>query len=679
MKRVRLNIHNLDCANCARKIEETLNNDKRLKSVIVNFANATISYEPKEKITIEELNKLIKAIEPETSVSEESTSHTKEFRLSILIIAIIFGIIGIYSNLLAPIKTISLIISYIFLLYKPFINSLKMLIKNKSLNENALITISCIGAYIIGEPQEGLMVIILYTIGKMLEEKAINNSRKSIKSSVDIKQDYANKKENNKIVKVDVEKIKINDILIIKKGEKIPVDGIIIAGNTKLDVSALTGESEEIEVKGQDEVLSGSINMGDVIEIKVTKTYYNSTVSKILELVEDATDKKAKRETFVAKASKIYTPIIFSMAILISILGPILLNIDYQDSIYRGLTFLVISCPCAIAISVPLSYFTAIGIASKNGILIKGSNFLDTLANINKIIFDKTGTLTKGNFEVTKIEIFDEEYSKDKIVEILTKGEALSNHPIAKSILKLKEGDVDSSDIKDFKEIEGKGITYFFENKEIRIGNKSICNCAHDAILHLSIDGKHIASITIDDGIKENSYKVITELKKKNIKTYMFTGDKEEVATLIGEKLCIDEVKAEMLPTDKYAMYEKVIEENDTIAFVGDGINDSPVLKRADIGISMGGIGAEAAIEASDIVLMSDDLTKIPNAINIAKYTNLIIKQNLGFAISIKVAVMLLNILGFANMWMAVFADTGLTLLTILNTIRIRQKFKIKY
>lgn len=679
MKRVRLNIHNLDCANCARKIEETLNNDKRLKSVIVNFANATISYEPKEEITIEELNKLIKAIEPETSVSEESTLHTKEFRLSILIIAIIFGIIGIYSNLLAPIKTISLIISYIFLLYKPFINSLKMLIKNKSLNENALITISCIGAYIIGEPQEGLMVIILYTIGKMLEEKAINNSRKSIKSSVDIKQDYANKKENNKIVKVDVEKIKINDILIIKKGEKIPVDGIIIAGNTKLDVSALTGESEEIEVKGQDEVLSGSINMGDVIEIKVTKTYYNSTVSKILELVEDATDKKAKRETFVAKASKIYTPIIFSMAILISILGPILLNIDYEDSIYRGLTFLVISCPCAIAISVPLSYFTAIGIASKNGILIKGSNFLDTLANINKIIFDKTGTLTKGNFEVTKIEIFDEEYSKDKIVEILTKGEALSNHPIAKSILKLKEGDVDSSDIKDFKEIEGKGITYFFENKEIRIGNKSICNCAHDAILHLSIDGKHIASITIDDGIKENSYKVITELKKKNIKTYMFTGDKEEVATLIGEKLCIDEVKAEMLPTDKYAMYEKVIEENDTIAFVGDGINDSPVLKRADIGISMGGIGAEAAIEASDIVLMSDGLTKIPNAINIAKYTNLIIKQNLGFAISIKVAVMLLNILGFANMWMAVFADTGLTLLTILNTIRIRQKFKIKY
>ena len=674
MKKFKLNINTLDCANCAREIEEELNKNSKFKNVVVNFGTSKLSYQAEEEIPINEINKIIKNIEPGASASKEEVAQSKDFHVSILILATMLGIIGIYSNLPNIIKTLSLIISYVLLLYKTFINACKLLVKSKIINENALITVSCVGAYLIGEPAEGLMVIILYTIGKILEEKAINNSRKSIKDLINIKQNYANRKENQGVSKVDIDEIKIDDILIVKKGERIPVDGIIIKGQTKLDESALTGESEFVEVKENNKVLSGSINIENVIEIKVTNLFEDSTVAKILELVEDATDKKTKRETFVAKAGKIYTPIIFILAILIAIFAPLIFNITYAESIYRGLTFLVISCPCAIAISIPLSYFTAIGVASKNGILIKGSNYLDNLSNVNKIIFDKTGTLTKGAFSVTDIKIFDNNYTKDEIIDILVKGESLSNHPIAKSIMQLAQGEIENVDVKDFKELDGKGITYFIANKEIKIGNKNICNCEQEALLHLSINGKHVASITIDDGIKDNAYDTISQLRENNIKTYMFTGDKKEIAIDIAKKLNIDEVKYEMLPTDKYEMYESIIGDNDIVAFVGDGINDSPVLKRADIGISMGGVGSEAAIEASDIVLMSDDLSKIPKAINISKYTNFIIKQNLSFAIFIKLAILLLSILGLANMWFAVFADTGVTLLTILNTLRIRKK-----
>lgn len=675
MKKYKYNINNLDCANCARKIEEILNKNKELKNAIVNFNTSKISYEAEREFSIKELNDIIKTVEPDAYVTKEENKTKKEFHLSILIIALAIGLLGYFMRLNNTAKMILYIVAYTLLLYRTGINAVKLLFKNKTINENMLITISCIGALAIGEVVEGMIVIALYTIGKILEEKAVNNSRKSIKDLIDIKQPYANLKQTDEIKKVDVEEIKINDILVVKKGEKIPVDGIVITGETMLDTSALTGESELMQIKEGDQVLSGSMNMGEIIEIKATQIAENSTVSKILELLEDATDKKTKTETIVSKISKIYTPIVIILALLIVICLPIIFNIPMLEAIHRGLTFLVISCPCAIAISVPLSYFTGIGVASKKGILIKGSNYLDALDNTKNIVFDKTGTLTNGAFTVTNIEIFDKDYTENQVIDILIKGESFSNHPIAKSIMNLKNEKVNNDDVKKYQEIEGKGITFELNDKKISIGNKLICNCEEDAILHLNIDGKHIASVFINDGIKNDAKETIEELKKQKIKTFMFTGDKKETALNIGKKLNIDEIKYEMLPTDKFEEFEKVSSKNELTIFVGDGINDAPVLKRADIGISMGGVGTDSAIEASDIVLMSDDLKKIPVAIQISKYTKNIIRQNLVFSISMKIIILLLSVLGFANMWLAVFADTGLTLLTILNTLRIMKRF----
>ena len=675
MKKYKYNINNLDCANCARKIEEILNKNKELKNAIVNFNTSKISYEAEREFSIKELNDIIKTVEPDAYVTKEENKTKKEFHLSILIIALAIGLLGYFMRLNNTAKMILYIVAYTLLLYRTGINAVKLLFKNKTINENMLITISCIGALAIGEVVEGMLVIALYTIGKILEEKAVNNSRKSIKDLIDIKQPYANLKQTDEIKKVDVEEIKINDILVVKKGEKIPVDGIVITGETMLDTSALTGESELMQIKEGDQVLSGSMNMGEIIEIKATQIAENSTVSKILELLEDATDKKTKTETIVSKISKIYTPIVIILALLIVICLPIIFNIPMLEAIHRGLTFLVISCPCAIAISVPLSYFTGIGVASKKGILIKGSNYLDALDNTKNIVFDKTGTLTNGAFTVTNIEIFDKNYTENQVIDILIKGESFSNHPIAKSIMNLKNEKVNNDDVKKYQEIEGKGITFELNDKKISIGIKLICNCEEDAILHLNIDGKHIASVFINDGIKNDAKETIEELKKQKIKTFMFTGDKKETALNIGKKLNIDEIKYEMLPTDKFEEFEKVSSKNELTIFVGDGINDAPVLKRADIGISMGGVGTDSAIEASDIVLMSDDLKKIPVAIQISKYTKNIIRQNLVFSISMKIIILLLSVLGFANMWLAVFADTGLTLLTILNTLRIMKRF----
>ena len=673
MKKYKYNINNLDCANCARKIEESLNKNADFKNVSVNFNTSKLIYESEKDMTLKELNALVKKVEPDAYLTSEEIPVKKEYNLTIFISALILGAATYFLNLPSVIKYILYIISYVLLLYRTSINAIKLLIKSHTINENALITISCFGALLLGEVLEGIMVIALYTIGKMLEEKAINTTRKSIKNLIDLKSPYALREEKNGIKKIDLENIKVGDILIIKKGEKIPTDGIIVKGETKLDTSALTGESEDFVAKENDSVLSGCLNLENVIEIKAISTFENSTVSKILDLLESATDKKTKTETTVSKISKIYTPIVMILAFIVGAFLPLLFDINYSESIYRALTFLVISCPCAIAISVPLSYFTAIGASSKSGILVKGSNYLESLSELDNIIFDKTGTLTNGTFTVTNIKIYDKNYSKEEIINILVKGESLSSHPIAQSIVKLTSKKISNKDVKDFKEIEGNGITFTIKKKEIKIGNKNLCHCLKDEGLHLSIDGNHVASIIISDDIKDGAYETIKALKDMNIKTYMFTGDKKEIALSISEKLNIDEVKYEMLPTDKFQEYEKVA-NNKITAFVGDGINDAPVLKRADIGISMGMNGSDSAIEASDIVLMKDDLTKLVQAINISKFTKKIIIQNLIFALSVKVIILILSILGFANMWFAVFADTGVTLLTILNALQILKK-----
>lgn len=674
MKKYRYQIINLDCPNCARKLEEDLKKQDELLNVVVNFNTKKLSFESENIISLNKINNLVKQIEPEVSVIDNMESTNKEYPIIDLVVAIILVLV----SLIVPfkiLKDVLIIISYIILLKRPVINSVKTLIRSRSINENLLITISCIGAYLIGEVYEGLMVVLLYTIGKILEEKAVNKTRNSIHDLMDLKQDYANKKFDNEIRQIKVDEIKLDDTLIIKKGEKVPVDGIVTKGKALCDTSMLTGESELVALSIKDEVLSGYINNGEVFEMNVMHTFNDSTVSRILELVENATDKKADLETIVAKFSKVYTPTVLLLATLTTLILSLFTSIGFSESLYRGLTFLVISCPCAIAISVPLSYFTGIGVSSKHGILIKGSNYLDNLSNIKKIIFDKTGTLTTGSFEVEKLEIVDKLYKKDELIELLRKGESLSNHPIAKSIMKLSKKKVDNHDVVDFKEITGKGIEYKINDQLIKVGNIKLCQgCQNEGDIHVNVNGKHIASIMISDGIKKEAKETISLFEKNNIDTYMFTGDKKEVANEIGKRISIKYIKSEMLPDEKYHAYEKVKDDNKIVAFVGDGINDAPVLKRADIGISMGAVGSFQAIESSDVVIMQDDLSKIIQGINISLYTKFIIKQNLCFAILVKVSILIFSVLGLASMWLAVFADTGVTVLTILNTIRIMKK-----
>ena len=678
MKKYKYNINNLDCVNCAREVEESLNENKDFKNVIVNFNTKKLIYESDKEFTLPELNKLVKEVEPDAFITDEEVNIKKEYHFIILVVGVIIGLIGYFVKMPTYLKWILYVISYSMLLYRCIINSLKLLIKSKTINENLLITVSCLGALALKNVLEGIMVITLYTIGKILEEKAINNSRNSIKDLMDLTDKTVNIKVGKEVKNILVEDVKVGDILLVKKGEKIGVDGIIKSGTSSIDSSMLTGESEPVFIKEGDKVLSGSINLGDVILVRATSTFEDSTVSKILEMLESATDKKTKTETIVSKGSKIYTPVVLVLSILVMIVLP-LFGVNLSSSIYRGLTFLVISCPCAIAISVPLSYFTGIGVCSKNGILVKGSNYLDSLSSAKNIIFDKTGTLTNGTFKVTGIDIKDEEktdeYNKDDIMEILLMGESLSDHPIAKSIMSTSGKFVDNSRVENYKEISGKGITFVLDGKQVSIGNNKIDECTETASIHMHINGKHVASIFINDGIKENTSSVIKSLQKNDIKTYMFTGDKKNVALEIGGMLGIDEIKYEMLPTDKFKAYESVEKSGLTI-FVGDGINDAPVLKRSSVGISMGSVGSDQAIEASDIVILNDDLEKIPLGISISKYTKHIIKENLIFAIGVKAVILVLSVLGLASMWLAVFADTGVTLLTILNTLRIIKKFK---
>lgn len=678
MKKYKYNINNLDCANCAREVLESLNENKDFKNVIVNFNTKKLIYESDKEFTLPELNKLVKEVEPDAFITDEEVNIKKEYHFSILVVGVIIGLIGYFVKMPTYLKWILYVISYSMLLYRCIINSLKLLIKSKTINENLLITVSCLGALALKNVLEGIMVITLYTIGKILEEKAINNSRNSIKDLMDLTDKTVNIKVGKEVKNILVEDVKVGDILLVKKGEKIGVDGIIKSGDSSIDSSMLTGESEPVFIKEGDKVLSGSINLGDVILVEATSTFEDSTVSKILEMLESATDKKTKTETIVSKGSKIYTPIVLVLSILVMLVLPFF-GVSVSSSIYRGLTFLVISCPCAIAISVPLSYFTGIGVCSKNGILVKGSNYLDSLSSAKNIIFDKTGTLTNGTFKVTSIDIKDEEktdeYNKDDIMEILLMGESLSDHPIAKSIMSTSGKFVDNSRVENYKEISGKGITFVLDGKQVSIGNNKIDECVETASIHMHINGKHVASIFINDGIKENTSSVIKNLQKNDIKTYMFTGDKKDVALEIGGMLGIDEIKYEMLPTDKFKAYESVEKSGLTI-FVGDGINDAPVLKRSSVGISMGSVGSDQAIEASDIVILNDDLEKIPLGISISKYTKHIIKENLIFAIGVKAVILVLSVLGLASMWLAVFADTGVTLLTILNTLRIVKRFK---
>ena len=694
MKKYEYEIAGLDCAACANEIQEGLNKNSEIKNANVNFAKMKLTYET-DTLSKEGIEKIVQSIEPEVELLEvnskskdlknEKAQKENRKKLWIHILRLVIGAIvagvGLYIPMPKVASTIFIVLGYAVLLFKTVKNAVKLLFKSKTINENLLITISCIGAYLVGKSSEGLMVIILYEIGKILEEKAINKTRKSISDLMDIKPEYANLKKGDEIEIVEPSEVKVGDIVVAKQGEKIPLDGVVVKGTASLNTASLTGESKPQDVDENDIVLSGSIVLEGLLEIKVTEKYENSTVSKILELVENATDKKAKTETFVNKAAKIYTPIVIGIAILVGIFLPLISNVTYggeNGSIYRALIFLVISCPCAIAISVPLCYFSGIGKSSKEGILIKGSDYLDELKDVKEIVCDKTGTLTKGQFGISKIEVYSDKYVENDVLKYVVWGESYSNHPIAKSIVRNAKN-VETKKVENYEEITGKGIKYNIDGKTVLAGNSSLVGkedeVAESTKIYLKIDDELVGAILLKDEAKHGTKEAIQALNSRGIVTKMFTGDNKKAAKQIAEELGISEFEAEMLPDQKYSELEKELEKykgtNGKVAFVGDGINDSPVLARADVGISMGGVGSGSAIEASDIVVMTDSIDRIDCAIDISKKTSKIIKQNLIFSIGVKIIVLVLSVFGVANMWEAVFADVGATLITVLNSLRI--------
>lgn len=670
LKNYKYYLENLDCANCAKKIENAISEDERFQNVIVNFNTLTISFKTALDNPFNEIFKIIKRVEPDVFVYTERQDTSKQ---DLELLRFILALILLGISLLIPseiIKEVLLVISYLLLLYKTFIKAIKKIMKSHNVDENALICISAIGAYILGEHMEGLMVLLLYVLGKILEDKAVNKSRNSIKDLVELKASYANLKTNKRLTKVKSENLKIGDLIVVKKGELIPVDGIVTSGTTKVDTSGLTGEATLRDILEKDQVLSGYINKGEVIEVEVTHTYYDSTAYKILELTLNATNNKAKTETFVSKIAEFYTPIVLIIAVVIGLFLPLVSTVTYQDSIYRALTFLVISCPCAIAISVPLSYFAGIGMSSKKKVLVKGSNYLDALTKCDTICFDKTGTLTTGSLELKQINVYSKEYTEEDILYLASLGEAYSNHPIAKLILSANHKKLDTLKVKKFEEIEGKGIEFEYENNRIKVGSANFCKTKKEGNIFISVNDEVIGGFIFDDHVKENANRVVNTLKSLGLKTYMFTGDNDTFAKMVASNTGIDEYKAELLPDEKFREL-KNLQKDHQVIFVGDGINDAPSLVASDIGISMGSIGSNSAIEASDIVIMNDDLESIPTMLYIANKTKKIILMNLIFSIGIKILILLLAMFGIAHMAAAVFADTGVTLLAILNSLRI--------
>ena len=604
----------------------------------------------------------------------------RAIKILIALIIYIVAIVGNFENEL--IKDALFIISYLIVGLSILKKAVRNIFRGKVFDENFLMAVATLGAFGVGEFPEAVAVMLFYQIGELFQSYAVDKSRKSISSLMDIRPDYANVLRDGKEEKVDPDEVKIGEIIVVKPGEKIPLDGTIIEGTTMLDTKALTGESVPVEAKENDEVLSGSINESGKILVKVSKEYGESTVSKILDLVENASSKKSKSENFITKFAKYYTPTVVIIAVILAIVPPFIFNgTSFTEWIYRALSFLVVSCPCALVISIPLSFFGGIGGASKMGILIKGSNYLEALANTEIVVFDKTGTLTEGIFEVQ--DIYAEGIEKDELLRIVAHAENYSNHPIAKSVKKAYNKEIDEKIIKNPQELSGKGIWAKIDEKDILVGNEKLMleekidfkKCDEvGTILYVAIDKKYVGYVLIADKIKQDSPKTIRELKAMNIKeTVMLTGDKKEVGEYVAKKLNMDKVYTELLPDGKVEKVEELLKqksENGKLVFVGDGINDAPVLTISDIGVAMGGLGSDAAIEAADIVIMTDETSKISKAINLSKKTMRIVRENIIFAIFVKIAVLVLTAFGASTMWEAVFADVGVSVIAIINALR---------
>lgn len=701
-------LQGLDCAGCAAKIERKVNSLDNVKAVL-NFGTSTLTVEISNQNLIdtidEKVNQIVKSIEPDVIVGlkdknniecnhnvkhDHNHSHhnndegvNKKEILFIILGCIIFSI-AYFAKINFKIKIPMYLISYIFIGGDIALRAIKNIFKGEIFDENFLMFIATIGAFSIGEYPESIFVMLFYKIGEAFQDKAVDNSRKSIKSLMSIKPEIARIKLNDDFKIVDPSEVKINDIIVVKPGEKIPLDGVVLDGKSMIDTSNLTGESIPKIANVNDEVLSGCINLNSVLTLKVNKTFSNSAVSKILDLVENAGAKKAPTEKFITKFARYYTPVVVFCAIALAVIPTLVMGGMYFNVwLKRALIFLVVSCPCALVISVPLGFFAGIGNASKNGILIKGGNYLEALNNIDTMVFDKTGTLTKGIFEVSKINNEDI-CSKEDLIKYASYAEFFSNHPIANSIRKYYGQDINKNLIKDYKEISGRGISAKINEQDILVGNYKLMQENNisfkkssdlGTIVYIALNEKYLGYIVISDKIKEDSIGTISKLKKLGIKnTIMLTGDEKLIADKIGHELNIDKIYSELLPKDKVDIFEKQYENKKSkkkIVFVGDGVNDAPVLTRADVGIAMGALGSDAAIEAADVILMTDEPSKLVDCIKISKYTQKIVKQNIIFALSIKFLILILGVFGFANMWEAVFADVGVALIAILNSMRI--------
>ena len=605
----------------------------------------------------------------------------KKKEVIIIISAILFAI-ALFVRMTQNLQLILMLVAYILLGKDTVLKAVKNVEKGDFFDENFLMTVATLGAIIIGEYPEAVAVMLFYEVGELFQSYAINKSRKSIADMMDIKPEYANVIRDNKSIKVDPDEVQIDEIIEIKPGERVPLDAIIIKGETTLDTSALTGESLPVEVREGASILSGCINLNALILAKVTKEYFDSTVNKVLDLVENAAAKKSTSERLITRFAKIYTPIVISLAVLLAILPPIISGeYNFRLWIFRALSFLVVSCPCAFVISVPLSFFSGIGAASRAGILIKGGNYLEILSKVDTVVFDKTGTLTKGVFNVQKVVVLDKNIKEDEFISLVAMAESGSNHPISKSIQKYYNREIDKNSINSIKEISGKGIEAIINNKKILVGNEKLIDIPNNVIvndigtiLYVEIDNKFTGYIVISDEIKKDAPKAIKGLKNIGVKkSIMLTGDIEKVGKKVGEELGLDEIYTNLLPQDKVSKFEEIISDKKSkgnVAFVGDGINDAPVLARADVGIAMGAMGSDAAIEAADVVIMTDEPSKIVTAIKSSKKTMKIAMQNIVLAFGVKAIALILSALGIADMWMAVFADTGVTILAVLNSFR---------
>lgn len=688
---LQLTLEGLNCANCARKIEEKVGKMEGVKESNLNFTTTTLNVKLERKVkeehAINEIKKIVEALEPHVKVEKKVSGKTNVQRAKFevkptLIIGTILYLIAVIGDFKGALALILFVASYLLIGGKVLLTAIKNIARGQLFDENFLMTVATIGAFSISEYPEAVAVMLFYEIGETIQGYAVNKSRSSISSLMDIRADYANIIIDGKEKKVSPETVKVEDIILVKPGEKVPLDGVVIEGESFIDTSALTGESVPRKIVPNDEILSGGINTSGLLKVKVTKKFGESTVSRILEMVENAASKKADTEKFITKFAKVYTPIVVVLAILIAVIPSIFIkDALFSTWLYRALVFLVVSCPCALVVSVPLGFFAGIGGASKKGVLVKGSNYLELLKDLETVVFDKTGTLTEGVFSVA--EINTNGIDKEKLIEVAAMAESFSNHPIAISIIKEYGKEIDKEVIKEYKEISGRGIKAVINNEEVLVGNSKLMNEFNilynevdsiGTVVYCAINGEFKGSIVISDKIKENAVEALINLKKAGVKkTVMLTGDNKKTAYKVGEKINIDEVHSELLPLDKVKEVEEIMKrsnKNGKLAFVGDGVNDAPVLARADIGIAMGGIGSDAAIEAADIVLMKDDINALVDAINVSKKTNKILWQNIVFALGIKILVMVLGTFGIANMWTAVFADVGVTIIAIINSTR---------